>query len=183
MALLRVTLHISAKHWIRKTLSSKKTISFVIIYIIGIVIILLLFFYYYRYSFFSPKLMYNFWYFPSAMFLLLIVKHRAYYVMLELGVVGHRIGPSDARSYNNCCRKTDTGINFFWRLGRKTASLSWHALLPFESVWAMLPALWIGGVSAWSLGAVSSDGRASRLHRGCRRFDPVTAHQIPINLW
>ena len=27
-------------------------------------------------------------------------------------------------------------------------------------------------------GALSSDGRASALHAECRRFDPVSAHQI-----
>lgn len=27
-------------------------------------------------------------------------------------------------------------------------------------------------------GAISSAGRASRLHRGCRRFEPVIAHHV-----
>ncbi len=32
------------------------------------------------------------------------------------------------------------------------------------------------------IGAVSSAGRASRLHREGQRFEPVTAHQLNIHL-
>ena len=32
------------------------------------------------------------------------------------------------------------------------------------------------------LGAISSVGRAPRLHRGCRRFEPVIAHHFPFIL-
>ncbi len=33
-----------------------------------------------------------------------------------------------------------------------------------------------------SRGAVSSAGRAPRLHRGCREFEPLTAHQTALDL-